>query len=374
MLLNDTMRGLAVDRAPVMPKIWLDLAANLMGRSFDDFSGNPEFGVQTVIEAAKKCDCDGARVFLFPHREVQQDEKGIRRQIVNGRAVGRIDTDGGWGTILDDPGYYDFDNPEWTISYQLFKCRKPLISDISEVSNYRVPSQEDYHRLYDSSVAAAKKSAGGALDLVGDCNSGTLAFCVSVLGMTNAMLAIYDDPELLHALMSKGIEISIQQAKFFIDHGIKILRYNDSVANMNVISPAAWREFVGPYIRHFCEEVHAYSKEAVIYCHICGNIMPIVYDLLNCGLDCLAPLDPMGGVSIEEIRKEVGDDVILMGGVNTLSFIDKTPEEICKEAEECIRQGFRSGRYVLGSGCVVPRSAPSENIKALAQASKNLKK
>lgn len=372
MLLLDTMMGKPVSRAPVMPKIWLDLAAEIMHRKFDDFPGNPRLATLTVIEAAKACLCDGARLFMFPKRDVRMDADGVRRQYKNGRAIGRVDMDGGWATILDDPADFDFDDPSWSICYQVFKCKKPIVESVDDVQKFRVPDVVSFHRLFGADVDAALECAQGALDLAGDCNSGTLAFCVSVLGMGDALMAIYDEPELLHALMEKGIAISINQAKFMIDKGLRVLRYNDSVANMNVVSPDTWREFVAPYIKRFCDEVHAYCPEAKIYCHICGNVMPIIDDLIACGLDCIAPLDPMGGVSIDTVRKRVGDDFLLMGGVDTLSFINKTPEEIREETRKCIRSGFRNGHYIVGSGCVVPRSANLDVIRALAQASRDM--
>jgi uroporphyrinogen-III decarboxylase len=58
-----------------------------------------------------------------------------------------------------------------------------------------------------------------------------------------------------------------------------------------------------------------------------------------------------------------------MGGVDTLSFINSAPEEIMEEAKKCIVQAGRKGGYILGSGCVVPRSARKRNVEALRTAS-----
>lgn len=71
--------------------------------------------------------------------------------------------------------------------------------------------------------------------------------------------------------------------------------YNDSAGNMSLLSPAMWRKFIAPNLTYFCKEVHSYCPEAKIYCHICGNILPILEDLIETGLDCIAPLDPLGG-------------------------------------------------------------------------------
>ena len=101
-----------------------------------------------------------------------------------------------------------------------------------------------------------------------------------------------------------------------------------------------------------------------IYCHICGNVMPIIDDLIETGLDCIGPLDPLGNFTCADARHAAGDRIALMGGINTLSFIDSTPQQLIEQARICIEGAGRRG-YILGSGCVIPRSAPKENLLAL---------
>ena len=192
--------------------------------------------------------------------------------------------------------------------------------------------------------------------------------------MNDTLVSLIAEPDYIHRMTEIGIRLCIEQAKFHIDNGVRVLRYNDSVANMNVISPKMWREFVAPRITQFCKEVHEYNRDVKIYCHICGNVLPILDDLVATGLDCIAPLDPLGGMSITQVRERLGREMPLMGGVNTLSFMNNTPEEICEEAMACIREGFSEGYYAVGSGCVVPRMAPRENIAALRLASERLAK
>jgi len=57
-----------------------------------------------------------------------------------------------------------------------------------------------------------------------------------------------------------------------------------------------------------------------------------------------------------------------MGGVNTLSFINNSPEQIIEEAKKCMFEAGRKGGYILGSGCVIPRRASKENLEALRDA------
>lgn len=137
---------------------------------------------------------------------------------------------------------------------------------------------------------------------------------------------------------------------------------------MSVISPDHWREYVFPHMKTVCDELHSYDPEARVYCHICGNVMPVIEDLVRTGLDCIGPLDPLGGFTAAEVRERVGDAVSLMGGVDTLSFVNGSPEQVLEEARSCIVGAGQRGGFVLGSGCVVPRSAPRENLLALREA------
>ena len=372
MLLLDTMMGKKVERAPSVPKIWIDLAARLLDRDFSVFFDNPSFAMQTIIEAAIDCACDGARVFLFPIRDVIK-EKDAWYHYRNGKKLGKIDIDGGWATIFDEAGDIDFSDPMTMIPYHFFKSHAKIIKDISMIKRIEIPALQTFHKLYGEQVDRSIEIAEDKICLIGDCNSGTLAFCIAMLGMEEAHVCLYTEPEFIRALMQKGIELCVTQAKFMLDKGIRVLRYNDSAANMTVISPDTWRAFIKPLIREFCTEVHAYCPDAKIYCHICGDIRPIVGDLVETGLDCIAPLDPLGNFSVGDIRTLVGNEFMLMGGVNTLSFINQSPENIIAEAERCIREGFTGGHYAVGSGCVVPRTASRESLLAVAKASNNMR-
>jgi uroporphyrinogen-III decarboxylase len=135
-----------------------------------------------------------------------------------------------------------------------------------------------------------------------------------------------------------------------------------------VISPKHWRDFIFPRMKEVCTELHRYDRAVRIYSHICGNILPIVDDLVRTGLDCIGPLDPLGRFTPGQVRAAAGDRVSLMGGVNTLSLVSATAEEVVEESRECITQAGARGGYVLGSGCMVPPGSREENLKAMVRA------
>ena len=359
------------DRVPVVPKIWVDLAANLTGTPLINLVTDPDVIPRILVEAGLDLGVDAVRTWSFPLRKIREENGAILEIDSTGKPIGTIDMLGGLATHLFDPRDYKLEDPHTIVHLRHWTCEKPIVQNLADAKRIYVPTPADYAAA--GWAARFKKQlaqAGDKLAIIGDCDNPTLSACISLRGMDNALTDLLDDPELAEAIMDKGTEISIARAKFNIDTGLTNLRVNDSAANMSVISPALWRRFIKPRFTRFCSEVHAYNKNARIYCHICGNILPIVEDLIETGLDCIGPLDPLGGFTVAQVREKVGARVALMGGVNTLSFINSTPEQIIEEARACIEAGGQNGGYILGSGCVVPRSAKRENLLALVEAAK----
>jgi uroporphyrinogen-III decarboxylase len=252
-----------------------------------------------------------------------------------------------------------------------WKSPEPAVESLADARRICVPDKGYYTELgWADRQRRIMSRAGDNIAIIGDCNSATLAFYETLRGMDQAMFDLIDEPELVHAVMDKGLAIAIEKGKFNIDLGLRILRLNDSIANMSVISPEHWRQFIKPRITEFCTELHQYEPAVRIYCHICGNVLPVLADLVETGLDCIAPLDPLGGFTCGQARETVGQSVALMGGINTLSFLDKSPEGIAQEARDCMSGAGLHGGFILGSGCVVPRDAKVDTILAAAEAAR----
>ena len=370
--LTAVFAGGAADRAPVMPKIWLDLAARLTSTELRRAIEDPWLAMRTVIDAALLTRSDGARLFLFPARRTVEEHQQLFEVDQSGGRLGRIDLQGGLATQLDRLEDFQLDNPRHVAFRTSWRHEAPLVKDLADVRRMAVPESSFYQAAgYGDLIRRAQAHAGDRVGLCGDCDSATLAFCVSLRGMHQTLIDLIDSPKLIHALMERGEAYAIERGKFLLDAGLRILRFNDSVANMSVISPRQWGEFVFPHMKTVCDELHRHCPAARIYCHICGNVLPIARRLLEAGLDCIAPLDPLGGFTVADVRRAVGDEIVLMGGVNALSFLQASSSEIRQESLQCLEQGDRNGRFILGSGCALPSQSRRENIEALAAAAES---
>ena len=210
---------------------------------------------------------------------------------------------------------------------------------------------------------------GDDLACIGDCDGPTLTFLARFRGVMQTLIDVVEHPDWAEACFACGVEWVVARGKFFLDCGCHMLRVNDSMANMLLISPDCWRQFIAPSFTEVCRRLHAYRPDALIYCHICGNVMPVMMDLQETGLDCIGPLDPLGGMDPAQARGAVGPGQALMGGVNTLTLASGSPEQVRAEALAVLRAvRAEQGAFVLGSGCVVPRSTSRANLEALREA------
>jgi len=358
------------DRVPSIPKIWVDLAANLTKTDLRKVIEDPLTALRVIIDAAIMVGADGARQFHFPKRKIISENDRVFEINEKGKYLGEIDMLGGLMTRLNDVNDFNLEDTYQMAFHHYWICDKePIIKKLSDVKRIAIPNKSFYEEIgCGKRQREMIKLAGDKICLIGDCDSATLAFYVNLRGYNNALIDLIEQPKLIHAAMDKGVTIALEKGKFNIDLGLKILRLNDSVANISVISPAHWHEFILPHMKDVCDELHHYDPKVKIYCHICGNILPVVNDLVETGLDCIGPLDPLGGFTPGQVREIVGERVSLMGGVNTLSFINNSPEQIIEEAKKCMFEAGRKGRYILGSGCVIPRRASKENLEALREA------
>ena len=139
-----------------------------------------------------------------------------------------------------------------------------------------------------------------------------------------------------------------------IEQGVDALFIGDLAPSCSLMSPGHWAEFCQPALRAFCNEFQ--QEDVLIYLHICGNSKPILEMMAYTGVDCIEPLDPLGGVEVADAKQRMGQQVALMGWVNTLTLLQQSSEVVYEEAMACGRAGAEEGGYILAAGDMFPIS------------------
>jgi uroporphyrinogen decarboxylase len=192
-------------------------------------------------------------------------------------------------------------------------------------------------------------------------------------GMERLLLWLALEPEFVDALLDGLAEHILRTMEILFERftfdGVALSDDYGTQRSM-LISPAAWRRFVRPHLARIFARAKAAGR--VVFLHSCGNIRPIVPDLIELGLDILHPIQPEA-LDILELKREFGRHLTFCGGLGTQGLLVRaTAQEIRDEVRRLQRDMGRGGGYILETGITIQADVPLENIVALIEAARGV--
>ncbi|MBM4091805.1 MAG: hypothetical protein FJ276_20615 [Planctomycetes bacterium] len=134
-----------------------------------------------------------------------------------------------------------------------------------------------------------------------------------------------------------------------------------------MISPELWRKFFAARYRRICDEAHRFGLDVVF--HSCGNVMAIVGDLIDAGVDVLDPVQP-DALDLKALAREYGGKVAFSGGISDQRLARQTPAQVKDEIRatiDLLGTAFGNAYLVAPSNMLTPE-IPLENIVAMFEA------
>ncbi len=189
--------------------------------------------------------------------------------------------------------------------------------------------------------------------------------------MQLAVLEIEPDPEMEKAmttLMAVCTEATTLFALCALDAGADVVQIGDSLASLDMISPAIYRRWALPHEKIFFDRVRpaALAHGALGLLHICGDTTEILTDLAGTGAHIL---EVDWKVDLSLAKDRIGRTVALMGNIDPSSVLLSGSPDIVKEAARGAIDAARGedGGFFLGSGCEVAPDTPIENLRAMVE-------
>jgi uroporphyrinogen decarboxylase len=130
------------------------------------------------------------------------------------------------------------------------------------------------------------------------------------------------------------------------------------------MSPQHFRELFYPGL---CRVMGGFKELGLtVIKHTDGNLWPIIDMIVDSGIDCLDPLDPLGGMDLAEVKAKYGHRIALKGNVDCVHLLSfGTPEEVVEATKEALRQGAPGGGYILSSSNSIHSAVKPENYQAM---------
>jgi len=117
-------------------------------------------------------------------------------------------------------------------------------------------------------------------------------------------------------------------------------------------SPRTYQQIFKPVDRRIFDFFHAQGIPVIM--HSCGNVRPLIPDLIDAGLDCLQALEVKAGMDLVELKREYGRDLAFMGGIDVRAMSDPDPQVIEREIATKIPAARAGGGYIYHSDHSVP--------------------
>jgi uroporphyrinogen decarboxylase len=176
------------------------------------------------------------------------------------------------------------------------------------------------------------------------------SFPRDLMGLDKFLMSFITETELVREIVGFSVDYNLALAGLVKKLGIDIIGIGDDLADNRgpFVSPDMFRQFLFPEL---CRVVKGY-KDLGFYVikHSDGNLNPVLDMIMNSGIDCLDPIDPLGGMDIGYIREKYGGRVARKGNIDCVHTLVKgTPEEVIAEVRSCIARGSPGGGHIISS-------------------------
>jgi len=198
----------------------------------------------------------------------------------------------------------------------------------------------------------------------------------SLCGFNNMLMAPYLDTDNFLHLQDKVMEFNLAKIDEWLKRGVDGIFFSDDWGSQRgvLMNPEDWRKFYKPAYKKMFERVH--SGGAHVWMHSCGNIIAILPDLIEIGLNVLNPVQPQA-MDVRLLAREFGGKVCFNGGVDVQgTMVSGTPDDVRREVYELIELfGSFGGGYIGGTShdAIMPETS-LDNIIALYEAFLGIKR
>ncbi|MCX8053917.1 MAG: hypothetical protein N3B12_08920 [Armatimonadetes bacterium] len=277
-----------------------------------------------------------------------------------------------------DPNYYYSDVDPWGVTWECryegilgISTRHPL-DDLSNLRTYHPPKGSDpsgpEFEKRKSEVETVKATGAGITVWSGPWLGGLNLFerMQWLRGMEELMCDFARRAPELDIIADMIVDANMAEIAYGGALGVDVIGFADDWGTQDrlMISPALWREFFKPRYAKMFEACHSHG--AKVSFHSDGQIMAILPDLIEIGVDILRP--QFSCLDIRELASFTKGRIAVFMDLDRQYILPfGTPEQVREHVREVVEVlGLPEGGLV-GRGEIMP-DVPLENAKAMLDA------
>jgi uroporphyrinogen-III decarboxylase len=246
---------------------------------------------------------------------------------------------------------------------------RPLLhaETIEDIHNHAWPNPE---WMDVSQIRAEAQRYKGQYAILGGDWSPFWHDALDLLTFEKLSYMMYDNPEMLDALLNHLVEYYLAVSTNIFDAAGDVIDIffigNDFGGQTGpLIGEKQFRRFFLPHIKRFVDLGHDHGLKVMMHC--CGGFAPLIPAMIEVELDGLQALQPTcRGMNPNDLKSEFGDQMVMMGAVDTQLLIEGTPESAHAETRRILDIMMPGGGYICSPShdYLLPET-PVENITEL---------
>jgi len=180
----------------------------------------------------------------------------------------------------------------------------------------------------------------------------------SYVASEQLLIAIATEPDWVRDMYETDATLDIQMYEIMKEGGFQFdgafifcdLGYRNGL----LFSPHHYDEQLRPTFQRLVDYFHGEGLPVVL--HSCGCVKELIPKFIEDGLDCLQPLEQKAGMDLLELKRDFGDKLAFMGGIDVRAMADADPAVIEEEIRTKIPMAKQGGGYIYHSDHSVPNN------------------
>ena len=181
----------------------------------------------------------------------------------------------------------------------------------------------------------------------------------SLMGDAALCVAYYEQPDMIHDMV-RTFGDTVEQILHRVSKVVQVdqLFVHEDMAGKSgpLAGPKQIDEFMAPYYRRIWSMIQEQGGRLFMQ-DSDGDMSPVVQNFIDCGLNYMHPVEPVGGNDVVELMNRYRPRMAFQGGIDKF-VLQKGEKAIVAELERIIPPMVRTGGYFIALDHRVPNGTP----------------
>ncbi len=239
---------------------------------------------------------------------------------------------------------------------------KGILSSRQDFERYQWPSLDQVNLLPIDYVGGQLPQGMKAMVMV----QGIFEDLKEMMGLQQMAIKSIEEPDLLDDILEQLTVLAVHTTDIAAAHpATGGIFYAEDMGGNNgpLLSPRFMRKYIIPRQQRIAEACHKHNKPFLI--HACGQLMPIMDDLVGTvGID--AKHSYQDGVQpVEETYRKYHDRIAILGGLDIELMTHGSVQQVKARTRQILEHCAPGGGYCMGTGNSVANYVKIENYYAM---------